>query len=86
MHQTLRPLSPRERQVVAFARLGRSSKSIAYELGLADSTVRVLLRRARMKLGLAAREDWSRLEMGPAPIPYHVADAATAMVPIESAG
>ena len=44
-------LTPRERQVVALYRLGADSKVIAYELGLADATVRVLLSRAARRLG-----------------------------------
>jgi len=48
-------LSPRERQVVSLAGLGHSNKSIAYELGLAHSTVRVLLARAGTKLGTRTR-------------------------------
>ena len=48
-------LSPRERQVLANAALGRSNKEIAYALGLAHSTVRVLLTRAARKLGASAR-------------------------------
>jgi DNA-binding CsgD family transcriptional regulator len=50
-------LSTRERQVLAYAALGHSNKLIAYELGLADSTVRVLLYRAAAKLGATRRED-----------------------------
>ncbi len=48
-------LSERERQVVALAALGRSNKLIAYELGLAHSTVRVLMARACVKLGTPTR-------------------------------
>jgi DNA-binding CsgD family transcriptional regulator len=48
-------LSPREGQVAALAGLGRSNKLIAYELGLAHSTVRVLLARAAAKLGARSR-------------------------------
>jgi DNA-binding NarL/FixJ family response regulator len=50
-------LSSRERQVVAMATLGRSNKLIAYELGLAFSTVRVLMARASAKLGATDRAD-----------------------------
>jgi ATP/maltotriose-dependent transcriptional regulator MalT len=47
----LKPLGParlseREQQVAALAALGRSNKLIAYELGLAHPTVRVLMARA----------------------------------------
>jgi hypothetical protein len=42
-------LTPRERQVAALTDLGHSSKVIAYELGISDSTVRVLLSRIRRK-------------------------------------
>jgi len=45
-------LTERERQIVALYRLGADSKLIAYELGLADATVRVLLSRAARRLGV----------------------------------
>ncbi len=45
-------LSKRERQVVGYVALGHSSKLIAYELGLAHSTVRVLLHRAMRRLNV----------------------------------
>ncbi|HKU40337.1 MAG TPA: LuxR C-terminal-related transcriptional regulator [Polyangiales bacterium] len=48
-------LSGREQQVAALARLGRSNKVIAYELGLSASTVRVLMARAARKLGVRSR-------------------------------
>jgi DNA-binding CsgD family transcriptional regulator len=51
-----RQLSPRERQVLAYASLGHSNKVIAYELGLSASTVRVLLTRASRKLGVKGRQ------------------------------
>jgi len=53
----LAALSARERQVLAYAKLGHHNKLIAYELGIADSTVRVLLARACAKLGLRSRRD-----------------------------
>ena len=53
----LSSLSPREQQVVAMAAAGRSNKIIAYELGLAYSTVRVLLARAARRLGVKSRRD-----------------------------
>jgi DNA-binding CsgD family transcriptional regulator len=48
-------LSSRERQVTGLASLGHSNKLIAYELGIAHSTVRVLLARAAAKLGVRSR-------------------------------
>lgn len=48
-------LTPRERQVVSYAALGHSNKVIAYELGLAAATVRVLLHRASARLGMSTR-------------------------------
>jgi len=53
-------LSPREREVLAYAALGHSNKLIAYELGLAHSTVRVLLARASAKLGARGRQETVR--------------------------
>jgi DNA-binding NarL/FixJ family response regulator len=50
-------LSKREQQVVALATLGRSNKFIAYELGLAHSTVRVLMARACLKLRAKTRSE-----------------------------
>lgn len=52
-----RELSEREHQVMTQAHLGHSDKVIAYELGLAVSTVRVLLHRAVQKLGAATRKE-----------------------------
>lgn len=46
-----------ERQVLAHAALGYSNKFIAYELGLAMSTVSVHLRRGLAKLGLKNRTE-----------------------------
>jgi DNA-binding CsgD family transcriptional regulator len=54
-------LSNRERQVVAFLALGRTTKEIAYQLGIADSTTRVLLSRAASKLRTETREELLRL-------------------------
>jgi len=50
-------LSPREKQVVAYAKYGHHTKLIAYHLGIQDSTVRVLLKRAREKLGVRTRRE-----------------------------
>ncbi len=52
-----RDLSEREVQVLTHAALGHTNKVIAYELGLAASTVRVLMHRAGKKLGAATRDD-----------------------------
>jgi DNA-binding CsgD family transcriptional regulator len=50
-------LSPREQQVVSLVVLGHSAKLIAYELGIAYSTVRVTLANAQKKLGVTSREE-----------------------------
>jgi len=50
-------LTSRERQVVAAAAAGRSNKVIAYDFGLSDSTVRVLLARSAKKLGVKRRTE-----------------------------
>ena len=50
-----RGLSVRERQVLALAVRGHANKYIAYELGLATSTVAMYLAAAMRKLGLSTR-------------------------------
>jgi DNA-binding CsgD family transcriptional regulator len=50
-------LTDRERQVLGYAALGHHNKLIAYELGIAHSTVGVLLHRAARKLGTTSREE-----------------------------
>lgn len=50
-------LSDREKQVLGYARLGHHDKLIAYELGIKDSTVRVLMSRAKAKLGVRTRAE-----------------------------
>jgi DNA-binding CsgD family transcriptional regulator len=52
-----RLLSAREREVLERALLGHENKLIAYELGLAASTVRVLMQRAATKLGASSRPE-----------------------------
>ena len=52
-----RALSKREHQVATRIAAGRSSKEIAYELGITESTVRVLLARANRKLGARSRKE-----------------------------
>jgi DNA-binding CsgD family transcriptional regulator len=52
-----RALTPRERDVLAFALMGRSNKWIAYTLGLAPSTVSEHLALARRKLGARSRAE-----------------------------
>ncbi len=50
-------LSARERQVVGLSLRGLHDKAVAHELGLAHSTVRVLMRRAIVKCGALSRRD-----------------------------
>lgn len=50
-------LTEREQQVVSLVAMGHDYKLIAYELGISHSTVRVLLARARAKLGASDRRD-----------------------------
>lgn len=50
-------LSPRERDVLVRALKGDDNKVIAYDLGLAQSTVRVLLTRAAAKMGARSRRE-----------------------------
>ncbi|MEO7108835.1 MAG: LuxR C-terminal-related transcriptional regulator [Polyangiaceae bacterium] len=48
-------LSKRERQIVGYLVAGHTSKLIAYELGISDSTVRVLIHRAMQRLKVKTR-------------------------------
>lgn len=48
-----RPLTPRERQILESVLGGRTRKEVAYDLGIATPTVRVLYSRAMKKLGRA---------------------------------
>jgi DNA-binding CsgD family transcriptional regulator len=61
------PLTEREREVASFFVLGHSTKIIAYELGISDSTVRVLLSRIRSRLGAASRAELVKLLTAPNP-------------------
>jgi DNA-binding CsgD family transcriptional regulator len=54
-------LTGRELQVVASAAAGRSNKEIAYELGISHATVRVLLSRAGLRLGVRSRRQLLQL-------------------------
>jgi DNA-binding CsgD family transcriptional regulator len=60
----LATLSARERQVAAFLALGRTTKEIAYSLGISDSTTRVLLSRATTKLRVRSRQELVDLVTG----------------------
>jgi DNA-binding CsgD family transcriptional regulator len=53
-------LTFREREILASVALGRTNKEVAYDLGLAHSTVRVLLARAARKLGVRDRAALAR--------------------------
>lgn len=54
-------LTERERLVVGLAANGRSNKLIAYEIGVAQSTVSTLLSRAQSKLGAGDRVELIRV-------------------------
>lgn len=56
-----RPLSRRERQIIAYAAMGYANKHIAYALGLAPSTVSSHLRRAMLLVGARTRADLARI-------------------------
>jgi DNA-binding CsgD family transcriptional regulator len=57
-------LTETERSAVTAAARGQSTKEIAYEFGIADATVRVLLMRAARRCGVRSRKEllnlWSR--------------------------
>jgi DNA-binding CsgD family transcriptional regulator len=52
-----RALTPREALVAAYAALGHSSKLIAYELGIHESSLSLLLKQAMQKLGVKNRAE-----------------------------
>lgn len=54
-------LTERELQVVAMLSLGRSTKEAAYDLGITDSTVRVLVTRAYERLNVKSRSELMEL-------------------------
>lgn len=54
---TVGDLSRRERQVLALLAIGHSTKVVAYELGITETTVRVLILKAMRKLGARSREE-----------------------------
>ena len=60
LRDTERRLTRRERQVARYAALGHSGKLIAFEMGLAESTVSGHVNRAVSKLGLKCRVDLVR--------------------------
>lgn len=55
------PLTPRERQVVVEVAQGNSNRRVADELGIAESTVKLHLRKAFDKLNVANRTQLSLL-------------------------
>ena len=59
-------LTLRERQIASYAALGHSNKLIAYELGIAASTVATHLTSAQTKLGVKNRVELIRVLMGAA--------------------
>jgi DNA-binding CsgD family transcriptional regulator len=61
-------LTQREALAAAYAALGHSSKLVAYELGISESSVSVLLKRAMRKLGAKSRAELALL-FGPAVAP-----------------
>lgn len=56
-----RRLTPNERAVASLAATGQSNKSIAYDLGLAPTTVATHLASALRKLGIGTRSELARL-------------------------
>jgi DNA-binding CsgD family transcriptional regulator len=53
----LSALTEREREVVASVAIGKSGKEAAYDLGISHATVRVLLGRARARLGVTTMRE-----------------------------
>lgn len=55
--QGLAALTARERQVVMRLLSGQTGKETAFDLGIAHATVRVLLARARARLGVSNQHE-----------------------------
>jgi DNA-binding NarL/FixJ family response regulator len=55
--RSLAALTERERQIVGALVQYETTKAVAYELAVSDSTVRVLLARAIKRLGLRTRHE-----------------------------
>jgi DNA-binding NarL/FixJ family response regulator len=51
------PLAPRERQTIRLVALGKTNREIARELGIGEETVKTLLERSYMKLGVKRRAE-----------------------------
>jgi DNA-binding NarL/FixJ family response regulator len=64
LEQDPKKLTPREREIVELAATATSPKSIAFDLGLATSTVSVHLSNALRKLGLDDRYELIQLHCG----------------------
>jgi len=77
-----RGLTPRERDVVEQVLRGSTNKVIAYDLGIAHATVRVLLHRVMVKLGVQSRVELLR-RLRPAAANESATPAATAPLPPE---
>jgi DNA-binding CsgD family transcriptional regulator len=71
-----RPFSVREREVVALAVTGHENKDIAYRLGLAYSTIRVLMARAASKIGAKSRQELIE-KLSAIPVQVHVQEGTT---------
>ena len=63
------PLTPRESEILALVREGRSSKEIARELAITRSTVRCHVQRVLTKLGVATRLQAAAVSPPPPPPP-----------------
>jgi len=55
--QGIEALTGRERQIVEHATSGFTNKQIAYNLGISDATVRVLMARAASRIGVRTRRE-----------------------------
>ena len=73
----LSALTLRERQVIGYAALGHDNKAIAYELGIAHSTVKVLMARGASRLGVRSRTELISAYRGSCSV-AQIADTANA--------
>jgi len=61
IHERIKRLTPREREVMTYVIAGRLNKKIAYELGVSEETVKIHRGRVMQKLGVGSVAELVRI-------------------------